>query len=279
MDNTSIKKIDLEELKKIELQTLMQVHTLCEQENLRYSICGGTLIGAVRHKGFIPWDDDIDIIMPRPDYNRLISYCKTHETPFRLICNQTEAEYGYLFAKAVNPNTVMIEENTNRSNVDMGVYIDIFPVDGLGNTEEEAKKNFNAMEFWRELLVAANWKQYFPSKSRAWYYEPIRFAFFLVSRFVRIHKLVAKIEKFYSKWDFDNSKYVACVCGVYRQKEICTHEEYTQYMAMEFEGTTVKGLKQFDKRLRYVYGDYMQLPPENKRVTHHMFKAYWRDAE
>lgn len=267
----------MDELKKIELRTLQQLHDLCTQEGLRYSLCGGTLLGAIRHKGFIPWDDDIDVLMPRPDYNRLIAYCQTHETPFRLICSQTESGYGYLFGKAVAKDTVMIEENTNPNHVDMGVYVDIFPVDGMGNTVEEARKNFKAREFAREVLVAKNWSRFFRSKTRSWYVEPIRFAFFLLSRLVPMKTLVKHIEKYYAQFDFDKCEYVACMCGVYRLKEICPREEYTQYIALPFETGCFIGLKEYDKCLTRMYGDYMQLPPEHKRVTHHMFQAYYRE--
>lgn len=270
--------IDLDELKSIELSVLKQIHELCEKEKIRYSMCGGTLLGAVRHKGFIPWDDDIDIVMPRPDYEKFVQYCQTHETPFSLLCNETNRKYGYLFAKAMAKDTVMIEKYANPRNIPMGVYVDIFPVDGLGQTKEEAIKRFNAKRLSRELLVACNWKKFFRSKTRAWYYEPIRFAMFLFSRFVSKNMLINRIEKYYSKWNFDESKYVACVCGVYRSKEITVRESYTQIIDMEFEGEMFHGLKNYDECLSRFYGNYMQLPPEEKRVTHHTFEAYKKDS-
>ena len=97
MDN--LKKIPDTELKSIQYEILTELDALCKKLNIRYSLCGGSLLGAVRHKAFIPWDDDIDIIMPRPDYDALISYCRDNVTPFRLISHETEEEYGYLFAK------------------------------------------------------------------------------------------------------------------------------------------------------------------------------------
>ena len=123
------KAIELDQLKKIELGILQEVHNVCIEQGLRYSLAGGTLLGAVRHGGFIPWDDDIDIMMPRPDYNKLIEYCMNNETPFRLVSTETEKGYGYIFAKAVDQKTFIIEQNGNRGNADMGVYVDIFPID------------------------------------------------------------------------------------------------------------------------------------------------------
>ena len=105
-----MQSLGLDECKKRELDILIALHNLCEELQLRYSLIGGTLLGAVRHKGFIPWDDDVDICMPRPDYNRLVEYCRTHETPFQWLSYETDQRYGYLFAKATDKDTVLVEE-------------------------------------------------------------------------------------------------------------------------------------------------------------------------
>ena len=208
-----MREINLEELKKIELDILCRVHEICIREGFRYSLAGGTMIGAVRHKGFIPWDDDIDILMPRPDYKKFIEYCQKNETEFDLLCNETNSDYGYLFAKAMAKNTVIYEENGNRSNIKLGVYIDIFPVDGLGNTYREAFRNFVKYAFDRELLVASNWKHYFRSNTHSIIYEPIRFIFYLLSRFINYRKTINKIQKFYESKDFDSSKIIGSIAS------------------------------------------------------------------
>lgn len=272
-----MKEISLGELKKIELDILTEIDKICKEQNIRYSLCGGTLLGAVRHGGFIPWDDDIDIFMPRPDYNRFIDYCIKNPTTFALICNKTDKRYGYLFAKAMAKNTVIREENNNPKNIDMGVYVDIFPIDGLAGTFKKAEKKFAKSSFKRELLVASNWKKFFRSKTRKWYVEPIRFAFFILSRFVNQSKLILSIEKLYPEELFEKAEFSACICGSYRSNEIAKKEIYTQYLDIEFEGKTFKGLKNYDKYLSNIYGDYMQLPPKEKQVSHHTFEAYYKE--
>ena len=211
-----MREIDLKELKQIETEILKQVHFVCEQQGFRYSLAGGTLLGAIRHKGFIPWDDDIDIFMPRPDYNKLVDFCKNNDMPFKLLSNDTDERYGYLFAKAMAKDTVIIEENSNSQNIDMGVYIDIFPIEGLGNTYEDAVKNFNSTKFSRELLVARNWTRFFRSKTRSWYYEPIRFVFFLLSRLTSSKHLIEKIENKCKKYNFDTMEYVGATLSCCR---------------------------------------------------------------
>lgn len=270
------KVISIDELKEIELEILKEIHKICVENGFRYSLAGGTLLGAVRHGGFIPWDDDIDIFMPRPDYNKLIEYCKMHQTPFKLICHETEKKYSYLFAKAINPNTTIIEAGANRTDVDLGVYVDIFPIDGLGDDYKSATNKFNTRRFSRELLVAYNWKKYFRSKTRSIIYEPIRLVMFLLSRCANHNKLINKIQKRFSPNDFENYKYSACICGAYRLKEINTKEVYSEYTDIEFEGVKFKVIKNYDAYMGSIYGDYMKLPPKEKQVSHHLFNAFWK---
>lgn len=279
MSDTWGKEIDLANLKKIELGILRQIHAVCQKEAIRYSLCGGTLLGAVRHGGFIPWDDDIDIFMPRPDYNRFIAYCKENQTPFRLVSSETEPKYGYLFAKAVNPDTVIREINGNRGRLPFGVCVDVFPIDGLGDTYEEAKKRFGKTRFKRELLVAYNWKRFFRSKTHSFVYEPIRFAFFLLSRFANPLKLIGRIQAAYPPEDFEKSGYAGTVCGSYRLKEILPKTVYSEFEMTDFEGERFCAIRDKETYLKSIYGDYMKLPPPEKRVTHHTFDAYYKASE
>lgn len=272
------KDIQLAEMKQIELRVLKQIREICEAQGFRYFLVGGTLLGAVRHQGFIPWDDDIDIGMPRPDYERFIDYCLSHDVPFKVMCNRSEKNYGYLYAKAMAPDTVILEESSNRYDVDMGIYVDIFPVDGLGDTRAEAVKKLNKTRFKRELLVAANWKKFSRSKTRPVYYEPIRLAFFCMSRGSSFGKLIRKIESCYDKDGFDKKNFVGAVCGAYRNREIVPREVVAETVSLPFEDTEFRCPKEYDAYLTAIYGDYMKLPPEEKRITHHSFQAYYKES-
>jgi lipopolysaccharide cholinephosphotransferase len=269
----------LEDLKAVELKILVEIDGICRAEGIRYSLTAGTLLGAARHRGFIPWDDDIDLFMPRPDYNRFIEYCKANETGFKLVSSELDQRYGYLFAKAMDMSTRVEEFVTDSKGIDMGVCVDIFPVDGLGDTYEEAQKTFKSTRFKRELLVACNWKKFFRSKTRSWKYEPIRFAFFIASRFASRKRLIASIQKKLAKHSFEDSKYVGSVCTAYRSKEIMEARLFREYTDISFEGKLFSSIKDYGKYLSAIYGDYMKLPPEDKRVTHHMFRAYYVDEE
>ena len=271
-----MKEISLEEMKKILLDIMIEFDEVCQIQGFKYSIIGGTLIGAVRHKGFIPWDDDIDVMMPRPDYERFKSYCMTNHTEFELVCNETCHHYGYMFAKLANPNTIIIDKHCDRYNIEKGVCIDIFIYDGLGNSFEYAKKLYNSTAIEREVLVAANWKHYFRSKTHSLYYEPIRLMMYIISRPIDFTRSIQSIESKYKEHDFYLSRYVGNLCSDKRTKSIIARDCFDDYIDLEFEGRIFKAFRGYETYLRSLYGDYMKLPPVEQRVTHHSFTAFWK---
>ena len=212
--------ITTSEIKKIELDLLLQFHDICQKENLRYSLGGGTLLGAIRHKGFIPWDDDIDVMMPRPDYEKFLDYCENNDVPFGVQSYRNDKEFVDMSAKMFDKSTLLDIDSVSKTDIQTGVFIDVFVTDGVGNTYEEGLKNFNASRFWRELLVAAQWEKFFRSKTRPIYYEPIRLAFFIMSRFANKQKVFEKIQNKYKAFNYDECEYVAAIGGAYREKEV-----------------------------------------------------------
>ena len=144
-----MREIQFEEMKKIELNILIYFTEVCEENNLRYYLGGGTLLGAVRHKGFIPWDDDIDVMMPRPDFQKLLSLSINNEN-YNIIKPGT-AGYYYNFAKLVDTRTILEEKGIKRID-GLGVYIDIFPLDGMPETPDARKKRFKELNSIRKRI-------------------------------------------------------------------------------------------------------------------------------
>ena len=268
--------LTIKEVKKIELQLLLSFHKLCLEQGWNYSITAGTLIGAVRHSGFIPWDDDIDVMMPRTDYNRFLKYCKTHKVPFRVISCEHDRNYGLLFAKISDNKTCIVDEFTDWTKVKMGVNIDIFPIDGLGNTLESANYNVNKRRFLNALIIAKNWKRFTFSKTHPFYYEPVRLFFFLLARIVPMRSIILKVNSANQELCFSSSKYSGCLCGVYKAKTIMESADFIDLVELPFEGYHLKAIRKYDAYLRKSYGDYMKLPKESERVEHHGVQAFRR---
>ena len=268
-----MKELDLKEIQQIEVKLLLEFDSICRKEKFRYSLGGGTLLGAIRHKGFIPWDDDVDVMMPRPDYEAFIKYCEEQNVTFKLITYENEKGYNGLFAKLSDLSTEIIDE-VNTVDYTIGVNIDVFPLDGLGRSEKEAIKLFRKTSFDREVLNATAWKKYFRSKTHGILLEPVRFIIFILSRFANPKKLLNRIDEQNLKQSFEESSFAGCVCGSYREREIMPTNTFTEYTEVEFESIKLLAISNYDAYLTKHYNNYMQLPPEDKRQTHHTYKAY-----
>ena len=268
--------LTLKDLQNVELRMLVDFKEICDRQGFSYALAGGTLLGAIRHNGFIPWDDDIDLVMMRSDYERFIKYCSTTEgLPFHIVSSETCAAYSKGFAKLMD-NDTYLESDVDDDGKLGGVFLDIFPIDYLGDTYEEALKTHNSTRLLREILVARQWKHFTRSKTHSIIYEPARLALFLVSRLFRGQTLIRMIDR---KRQTNRKAYSCCIFGAYRTKEILPTEVYEGRATHVFEGHEFSILKDYDTFLTAVYGDYMQLPPEEKRVTHHTFTAYRKEPE
>ncbi|MDT2748630.1 LicD family protein [Streptococcus parauberis] len=268
-------ELDLKEVQHKALELLVEFDKICRKNEFIYSLGGGTLLGAIRHNGFIPWDDDIDLMMPRPDYEKFLGYCANNETPFDCFSINNIDDYDDLFAKISDKDTIIVDE-MKWSKLNMGVSIDIFPIDGLGRSLEEAIKNFNKTKFKRELLIAARWKKYFVSKTKSLKYEPIRFIFFCISRFIDKNSLSRKLNRDYQKISFSTSTYSGCISGVYREKEIMETHVFKDIIEIKFEDNKFLSIRDYDSYLELHYGNYMQLPPKDKQISHHTSKFYFK---
>ena len=156
-----MKELTMKEMQQVAFNILKQVAAICEKNGFRYTLAYGTLIGAIRHKGFIPWDDDIDIMMPRPDYERFISYCNEHPQELnnlQLFNMDVCKDYPYMITRVSNSNTIL--EVENEKSYGIGVFIDIYVLDGAGKTKEEAIKKMNETKMFPSLIFYSTRKHY-----------------------------------------------------------------------------------------------------------------------
>ena len=260
-------KLSIEEIKSIQTNILLDVHNFCIKNNIKYSLACGTLIGAVRHKGFIPWDDDIDVMMLREDYDRFVeiytsSDCKVFS---HRICD----EYAYPFAKVSDENTILIE-NTNMKQV-LGVNIDIFPIDNIPGDICERSKHFNKIKMLRNILLM---KQIKLSATRS----VLKNISIVIMKFLLILLpqmcIVRYIDTLARKYMNEQTAYVADIVEGYGLKEVQRKELFDNFIDLDFEGFKFKSVCDFSIYLTCLYGDFMELPPLDKQVTHHSFIAY-----
>lgn len=260
-----MKKLTPEECKLRILNLLVEFADYCDTNNLRYYLLGGTLLGAVRHKGFIPWDDDIDVCMPRPDYERFIELqSKNKKIEFRCIENNTS---DLPFMKIIDKKTFVRQLYTAESETS-NLWVDIFPFDGWAFDEQQSKKDMKKWNRWHWLSVYAQVKMgEGTTKVRAILKLPMALGARLIGR----KNIARRMNELAQKYDYESSEWVGnFVWACYGIRERVPKEWFSQRVKLAFEGHEFWAPKEWDKYLSQIYGDYMTLPPEDKRVNHNM---------
>ena len=253
-------KNKLDDLKKTELDILKKFIFVCDKLNINYYLYGGTLIGAVRHQGFIPWDDDIDVCMFREDYNKFIKEGQKYLDK-KYFIQTYETDKGYLnnFAKIRNSNTTFIESSVKDIEMNHGIYIDIFPIDKL--------YKYNVLK--EKLIHYKLYKHYYLEKGRFIQKIFVRFANLLYNRKTKI-QLCKMLDNIYTKKNNFVTKKVINYSGAWGiKRESHLIEDFSKAIDLKFEDIYVKAPIGYKRILTDTYGDYMKLPPEEKRVGHH----------
>ena len=255
----------LKKLHEVEVEILDDIDKICKKYNINYFLCGGTLLGAIRHKGFIPWDDDIDIGMTREDYDKFKKICldeKALPDKYFLHTYETDDTYWLPFMKVRKNNTTFNEKYVRNLNNHKGIFVDIFPFDNI-NMDGGF---LNKVRAWRVLNIndAINCKIKLRSIESCKRKLVIRFL--MLFSFVHLRKKQEKLLKAQSK---KNTNYVVCfIGGLNPFKEFVPKDKLFPLRKVEFEGKKYPTMKDYDYYLSRTYGDYMTLPPENERITH-----------
>lgn len=262
----------LQKLHSLQLKIAKEILRICEKNSIDYSLSGGTLIGAVRHSGFIPWDDDMDIDMTRENYLKFIKACE-HDLgkEFYLENWYTDNKYWNGFSKIMLKDTILVEDSTKFSNNRSGIYVDIFPWDNAPNNIfqrliHEKKVRFNV------LLLIAKHNIQIPSNS-SHFKKSLYVLLKKVTQKVDTRKLIEHYEKDVQRYNTRETHYITCAVGVQGyKKNLCPREWFNSYIKLNFEDTEFSAIQEYDKLLSQSYGDYMQLPPLEKRRTHNIDK-------
>lgn len=260
-----------EDIKGLSIQMLNEVDEFCSKNKLSYSLAYGTLLGAVRHKGFIPWDDDIDILMLRDDYEKfLIEFNKRGDDTFTVASNITDTSFHFPFAKVVCNATINDELGYTR----YGHSIDIFPIDKIPPQKKKAEALVKKQRRYWNLYIIKSLKW---DANRSLFKNLLMSILKIGALFVPYTFLNKHMLKNATSYRFIDGDYsLGCLCAVYGVREIMPKSVFSNFITLPFEGRYYSCIADFDRYLSNIYKDYMKLPPKEKQVTHHAFKVYWK---
>ena len=272
-----MREILQEEAIEIGKTILQQFHQLCEKHNLRYGLAYGSLLGAIRHGGMIPWDDDIDLVMPREDYEKLSAMYSANDCKdrYQFVCNRNHPEIktkiGYFidYTTIVETAGCMLEYH--------GLHIDIYPLDVMPNDAKERKNLLRKRAFYHRLIRLKDLHPQIMKGMQKW----IRYIVQALLTPISAKKVYEKLHTLSGKWSvMPEAERKEVCCLVEEGKAVVFPYELTkEYVLYPYDGCEYFAFKDYDAPLRAWYGEYMQLPPENERVRppHKMMHYYKKD--
>lgn len=255
---------DLRAIQQMLVRLLADFHEICEKHGLTYNLFAGTMIGAVRHRGMIPWDNDIDVTMPRSDYEKFVHIIRKEYSEMFHIYSYFDENYGYPFGKFALKDTILIEIN-NRDEYRLGLYLDIFPVDGYPTEDEKG--------YFRTLAILKYMRSQNISKLRVStslvkkLLFPIKALIVFVCRLFPVSFYLKREVALAKRYKYASANYV--ILQSWNQKGKLEKRIYEDRALYEFEGIKAWGIRDYDQNLRNYYGDYWQMPPESERIPNH----------
>lgn len=255
--------IELKQVQKVEQEILDVIHKICVENDLKYSLAYGTLIGAIRHKGFIPWDDDIDICMPREDYEKFIEIWPRYKFADYILQNiNTDEDFTQNFTKIRKNHTTFLQPKEEELRYHKGIFVDIFPGDRVPASRVKRKIQF--------LNVAVNllYSRKFGSDSNNKIMSLIEKALLAMPK-SKYKKYRTIAQKNIAKYNNDKTLLLVFANTINSARNYYPADIFEDLISVDFEGKSYYAYKDYDKCLRVEYGDYMKLPPEDERIWKH----------
>ena len=259
-------RMNADEVRQTQLGIMDTIDAFCTEQEITYSLDGGSLLGAVRHKGFIPLDDDMDVIMPRPDYDRFWATFNGHYTGYQAVNYRLDPDFAHTFTRVIDTRTLALDHNRVNK---FGVFVDIYAVDG----QPEDDKVFD--DYVRTYIQLKN---QFHKSAPLWHCTDsplvalktlLRHPFYPARE-----KIAAKLEKLYRDWPLGSTAFAGHIMGGSEWDTHMPASIFEEYIRLPFEGRMYRCVKDYDTFLRKLYGDYMQLPPVEDRHPYHSVACY-----
>lgn len=267
-----MKELTIQEMHSAELDILKVIDGTCRKLGLRYFVAYGTLIGVARHQGFIPWDDDLDIMMYRDDMNKLVHYMEVHENeiaPYKIYTPDNNNKYPYGIPRVCNTEFKVLHKN--KADCDMGMFVDIYPLDPMGDTLEEGMADYKKIDRLIRICYFLTDEKY--AGANGTLKSIIKYPLYVYAKIRGLNFYLNKILNISKKYWKNNSKYVGVtIWGDVRYKY--ERSWFGRGIRMPFEDMMVLVPENYDAVLRCSYGDYMKLPPAEKQHPTHSYVAY-----
>ena len=282
MDNSSMesKALTLEEVHQGSYEILKAFSKICDEQGWKWFLHYGTMLGAIRHKGFIPWDDDIDIMMPRPDYDQFKHYFMEKSEslyPLKLFDKETVKEYPHLLPRVSDQRYHLIFDN--EVDYGIGLFMDVYPLDGVGNDKDTAIKLTRKTKRLASLCFLTSRKKYATDNTDSKLKMIIKFPAYLWARLMGSQHYINRINTLTQTFSYKDSKYVACAAWPSgkkygRERDVFEKRVFDTTEMVRFEDGEFPVPIGYDEFLSTTYGDYMTPPDEAGKKTHHTYTAY-----
>lgn len=265
-----MKKIDLEEQKTILLDILEYIDNICRNNEIKYSLIGGSLIGAVRHKGIIPWDDDIDIILNEKDRIKLIELLRNSNHNYYKLIEDNDSLYP--FPKLVDTRTILIENEAQNID-DYGVYVDIFAYYNTSNNSIFRFFHFKKIEILKKFITGAIISDEIFNNEK----NVLKKFRNKISRKIGIVRIKSLYLKSLCKFSNKNTDYAFSDWPCYGYKhEVQLQKNLDSFIDCEFDGKRSMIFRNYDSVLKTTFGEYMTPPPKEKQITNHNTEVFWK---